>query len=83
MSPTNYEARRVSRWRRLLTTGLLVLVGLALAAGTAPAQTVVAERGVVGTGLRLRQLDGVKRVLLVGAHPDDEDTSLITALARG
>ena len=52
-------------------------------AGGAAAQTVVPERGVVGTGLRLRQLDGVKRVLLVGAHPDDEDTSLIAALARG
>jgi LmbE family N-acetylglucosaminyl deacetylase len=28
-------------------------------------------------------MDGVKRVLVIAAHPDDEDTSLITALARG
>ena len=39
--------------------------------------------GVVPTGLLLRQMDGVKRVLIIGAHPDDEDTSLLTALARG
>jgi len=37
----------------------------------------------VGTALLLRRLDGVKRVLMIGAHPDDEDTALLTALARG
>jgi LmbE family N-acetylglucosaminyl deacetylase len=41
------------------------------------------DRGLVGNGLELRTLDGEKRVLLVGAHPDDEDTALLTALARG
>ncbi len=41
------------------------------------------SEGIVGTGLLLRRLDGVKRVLMIGAHPDDEDTSLLTALARG
>ena len=41
------------------------------------------DHGVVGAGLRLRQLDGVKRVLMIAAHPDDEDTSLLAALARG
>jgi len=39
--------------------------------------------GLVPTGLLLRQMDGVKRVLMIGAHPDDEDTSLLTSLARG
>jgi LmbE family N-acetylglucosaminyl deacetylase len=34
-------------------------------------------------GLILRQLDGIKRVLLVAAHPDDEDTALLATLARG
>ena len=41
------------------------------------------DHGVVGAGLRLRQLDGVKRVLMIAAHPDDEDTSLLATLARG
>jgi LmbE family N-acetylglucosaminyl deacetylase len=37
----------------------------------------------VDAALRLRQLDGVKRVLLIGAHPDDEDSALLAAMARG
>lgn len=41
------------------------------------------DAGVVATGLLLRQLDGEKRVLMIGAHPDDEDTALLAALARG
>jgi LmbE family N-acetylglucosaminyl deacetylase len=39
--------------------------------------------GAVAVGLQLRQLDGVKRVLMIAAHPDDEDTSLLATLARG
>lgn len=39
--------------------------------------------GATGVGLLLRKLDGVKRVLVIGAHPDDEDTSLLAALSRG
>lgn len=38
--------------------------------------------GMVPAGLLLRQLDGVKRVLMIGAHPDDEDTAFLTVLAR-
>lgn len=39
--------------------------------------------GTVAAGLLMRRLEGVKRVLMIGAHPDDEDTGLLTALARG
>lgn len=49
----------------------------------AQVQEAVAETGSAGTGLILRKLDGVKRVLMIGAHPDDEDTSLLAALSRG
>ena len=38
---------------------------------------------VVEVGLALRQVDGVTRVLMIGAHPDDEDSSLLATLARG
>jgi LmbE family N-acetylglucosaminyl deacetylase len=41
------------------------------------------DRGVTAAALRLRGLEGIKRVLVIAAHPDDEDTALITALARG
>ena len=41
------------------------------------------QHGVAATALHLRQLDGVKRVLMIAAHPDDEDTGLLATLARG
>lgn len=58
------------------------LVALLLFPAWAAAQSVPADRGVVAAGLLLRQLDGVKRVLMVAAHPDDEDTTLLATLAR-
>lgn len=39
--------------------------------------------GVAEAALLLRQLDGVKRVLMIGAHPDDENSALLATLARG
>ncbi|MCK5652543.1 MAG: PIG-L family deacetylase, partial [Gemmatimonadetes bacterium] len=47
------------------------------------AQAPYQDRGAVAAGLLIRQLDGVKRVLVIGAHPDDEDTSLLATLSRG
>ncbi len=63
----------------------LSLLGLACGLSPAPvtAQQTTPGPGVVDAALLLRQLDGVKRVLLIGAHPDDEDTALLAALARG
>ncbi len=58
------------------TLATFLLPALALAQGSR-------LPGSLESGLILRQLDGVKRVLLVAAHPDDEDTGLITMLARG
>jgi LmbE family N-acetylglucosaminyl deacetylase len=66
----------------LATIALLGSFGLSSTARPASAQDVL-DRGVTGAALTLRQLDGVKRVLMIGAHPDDEDTSLLTVLARG
>jgi LmbE family N-acetylglucosaminyl deacetylase len=40
-------------------------------------------RGVVATGLALRELATTKRVLLIAAHPDDEDTQLLSVLRLG
>ncbi|GMR11881.1 MAG: PIG-L family deacetylase [Gemmatimonadota bacterium] len=64
----------------------LVLVSLLAVAGSfdvARGQRLQDRRGVLEAGLVIRQLDGVKRVLMIGAHPDDEDTNLLTTLARG
>jgi LmbE family N-acetylglucosaminyl deacetylase len=54
----------------------------ALLAPTVSSAQSMESTGTVATGLLLRQMDGVKRVLMIGAHPDDEDTSMLTALAR-
>ena len=61
---------------------LVSVVGLLTAA---PLSAQVGPQGssVVEVGLALRQLDGVKRVLMIGAHPDDEDSGLLATLARG
>jgi LmbE family N-acetylglucosaminyl deacetylase len=62
---------------RLLRT--LALVLLAIAPRLLPGQ----ERGATALGEAVAGLDVTVRVLLIGAHPDDEDTQLLTWLARG
>ena len=52
-------------------------------------QTATAQFDPPGTGgaaeldLALRQLGHVTRVLVIGAHPDDEDTEMLAYVARG
>jgi len=41
------------------------------------------DTGAVKLGLQLRRLQTIASVLHTGAHPDDEDSSLIATLARG
>ncbi len=54
------------------------------AAGAVPAQLAPAGTGgVAALASTLRQLGSNKRVLMIGAHPDDEDTQLLVLLARG
>jgi LmbE family N-acetylglucosaminyl deacetylase len=53
-----------------------------LVAQEAPYRGLPVEGGVTETALLLRQMGGVKRVLLIAAHPDDEDTALLAELAR-
>jgi len=49
----------------------------------APRLLSAQERGAVALGESVAGLDVTARVLLIGAHPDDEDTQLLTWLARG
>ncbi len=50
---------------------------------TAPRLLTAQERGAIVLGEAVAGLDVTARVLVIGAHPDDEDTQLITWLARG
>ena len=49
----------------------------------APRLLSAQERGATVLGEAVAGLDVTARVLVIGAHPDDEDTQLITWLARG
>ncbi|MDE2793662.1 MAG: PIG-L family deacetylase [Gemmatimonadota bacterium] len=69
------------RTRLTHTTALFLAATASIAVPAAPAAAL--QPGLLGTALLMRQLDGVKRVLMIAAHPDDEDTSLLATLARG
>ena len=70
------------RSHRSLACLLQVLAALLLAVPPVFGQAR-SQAGVVEAALLLRQLDGVKRVLMIGAHPDDENSALLATLARG
>lgn len=58
--------------------------GLALAAVLlGPIAGAAQDRGASALGSALRGLGVSTRVLIIGAHPDDEDTQIITWLSRG
>jgi LmbE family N-acetylglucosaminyl deacetylase len=61
-----------------------LLTGTSVIATSASAQaSFVAERGSTPLIDALNGLGNTSRVLVIGAHPDDEDTQLIAWLARG
>ncbi len=41
------------------------------------------DQGAVGLGQLLKRLNNTKSVMMIAAHPDDEDSSLLAFLARG
>ncbi|HEX2190663.1 MAG TPA: PIG-L family deacetylase, partial [Longimicrobiaceae bacterium] len=75
----------MDRNRFLLAGVLAATLASAAAAAPAPAQQPGASEyeGAAGLGLALRRLGTTKRVLMVGAHPDDEYTPLLAHLALG
>jgi LmbE family N-acetylglucosaminyl deacetylase len=58
---------------------LVPILAAPLSAQLAPPST----GGIVTLDRELRMLGHEKRVLMIGAHPDDEDTELLTVLVRG
>jgi LmbE family N-acetylglucosaminyl deacetylase len=47
------------------------------------AQPVIEADGAAALGVALRRLGATQRVLMIGAHPDDENTALLAELALG
>jgi LmbE family N-acetylglucosaminyl deacetylase len=80
---------RIRAFRRdlLARCGFLVPRSSVLFAGllalAAPRLLASQERGATALGEAVAGLDVTARVLVIGAHPDDEDTQLVTWLARG
>jgi LmbE family N-acetylglucosaminyl deacetylase len=74
-----------------LLTSLLVPMPAAVVAQSVPtgplrtpAASVATEyQGAAALGLALRRLGTAKRVLMIAAHPDDENTQIISTLALG
>jgi len=69
--------------RRLRAGARAALAGLALALALAPRLALGQERGAAALDQLLRGVTVTGRVLMVAAHPDDEDTNLLATLARG
>jgi LmbE family N-acetylglucosaminyl deacetylase len=67
---------------RLLAPAVLGAALLGALPAAAAAQATDYD-GAAALGLSLRRLGTTGRVLMIGAHPDDEDTQLLAALALG
>ncbi|HET9039009.1 MAG TPA: PIG-L family deacetylase [Gemmatimonadales bacterium] len=68
---------------RPLSVGFVVLLLITVVAPLRAQLEPPSTGGVVALDRELRMLGGTKRVLMIGAHPDDEDTELLTVLVRG
>jgi LmbE family N-acetylglucosaminyl deacetylase len=81
------QARTGSRAARALLAGAVVAALLGAASPSTPVRAQVAplafDRGATGLALALRRLPVAASVLLVTAHPDDEDNGLLVLLSRG
>jgi LmbE family N-acetylglucosaminyl deacetylase len=66
---------------RLLRIAILVLAGCAAAAHAQVRH--VYDRGAAGVLQKIQELRTTASVLLIGAHPDDEDSAFIARAARG
>ena len=72
------------RHSRRLGLVLIILLWLSALMSLAPAQVrPVNDYGALGIEQLLKRLNTTGSVMMIGAHPDDEDSALLAYLARG
>ena len=71
--------RLVSRFALLLA----ILCAFAPLRETHSQVRPIYDQGALGLAQQLKRLNNTKSVLMIGAHPDDEDSGLLAYLARG
>ncbi len=70
--------------KRHFARACLLLAAVMAAAGPAAAQKPTTEyEGATALGLTLRRIGPTQRVLMIAAHPDDENTAVLATLALG
>lgn len=67
----------------LLIIAFVLTSSLSFAPGVSAQVRPVNDYGAMGLGQMLRRLQTTASVLMIGAHPDDEDSALLAYLARG
>lgn len=75
---SGHHLRKCSHFALFLSIFLCVL-----AIPAVPQVRAIYDRGTVGLFQMLKRLNTNASVLMIGAHPDDEDTALLAYLARG
>ncbi len=80
LSKRYFAAVRI--WMVLGLSVSLFLLVVFTVSSTAQVKPVY-DRGISGLGQTLKRLNTSSSVLMIGAHPDDEDTALLSYLARG
>ncbi len=78
------KGRKTRRFNNYLTFFLVFLCLSASLRFTADAQVrPVYDYGAIGLAQLLKRLNTTASVMMIGAHPDDEDSALLAYLARG
>ncbi len=75
----------ISKNSRTLLWGLICIlsVSASLRLSTEAQVALIYDRGVMGLIQSLKRLNTSASAMMIGAHPDDEDTALLAYLARG
>ena len=68
--------------KRFKQTALVIIVFILVHSSVAQVRPVY-DRGTTGLYQLLLRLNNSKSVMMIGAHPDDEDNSLLAYLSRG